>query len=235
MAKAGRLLPFFSKRVVGCPEDVMAMVKKGLIGKKLGMTQVFSEDGSLVPVTVIEVEPSVVTQKKTRETDGYDAIQLAYGRMKQKNVTRPLQGHLRKAYKGFFRFLREFRTAPEDFELGQAITVDIFSVGDQVDITGTSKGKGFAGVIKRHGFSGGRATHGSMFHRAPGSIGASAEPSRVFKGKKLPGQMGNKRKTIQNLQVYAVRPDKNLMLIKGAVPGGKNGIVLIKQAIKMGS
>ncbi|MBN1614259.1 MAG: 50S ribosomal protein L3 [Deltaproteobacteria bacterium] len=211
------------------------MAKKGLIGKKLGMTQVFSEDGALVPVTIIEVEPSVVTQKKTREKDGYDAIQLAYGRMKQKNVTKPLQGHLRKADKGFFRFLREFRASPEDFELGQAVSVDIFNVGDYVDVIGTSKGKGFAGVVKRHGFRGGRATHGSMFHRAPGSIGASADPSRVFKGQRLPGQMGNMRKTVQNLLVYAVRPEKNLMLVKGAVPGGKNGIVLIRQAIKIDS
>ncbi len=207
-------------------------MKKGIIGRKLGMTQVFAEDGSAIPVTVIEVEPSVVIQKKTVGTDGYDALQLGYGHMKQKGVTKPLQGHFRKADKGYFRELHEFRGEVDGIEVGQELKVDIFSAGDYVDITGTSKGKGFAGVIKRHGFSGGRATHGSMFHRAPGSIGASADPSRVFKGKKLPGQMGNERKTLQNLRVLAIRLEDNAMLIKGAVPGGRRGVVLIKQAIK---
>lgn len=207
----------------------------GIIGKKLGMTQIFSENGEAVPVTIIEAEPSVVIQKKTREKDGYDAIQLGFGRVKQKNVTKPLQGHFKQADKGTFRILREFRTALDVYELGQELKVDLFKAGDYVDVSGTSKGKGFAGVMKRHGFSGGRATHGSMFHRAPGSIGASADPSRVFKGKKLPGHMGSERVTIQNMMVWAVRPEQNLILVKGAVPGGRNGIVLIKRAIKVGS
>ncbi len=204
----------------------------GIIGKKRGMTQIFSEDGEAVAVTVIEAEPSVVIQKKTREIDGYEAVQLGVGRVKQKNVTKALQGHFKKADKGLFRLLREFRTASEAYDLGQEVKIDLFKAGDYVDVTGTSKGKGFAGVMKRHGFRGGRATHGSMFHRAPGSIGASADPSRVFKGKKLPGHMGSERVTIQNMMVWAVRPEQNLILVKGAVPGGKNGIVLIKRAIK---
>ncbi|MDD5170477.1 MAG: 50S ribosomal protein L3 [Syntrophales bacterium] len=207
-------------------------MKNGLIGRKLGMTQIFAEDGSAIPVTVVEVEPSIVTQKKTVKVDGYDALQLGYGRVKQKAVTKALQGHVRKADKGFFRVFREFQGDMEGVEVGQEFTVEMFSAGDYVDVTGISKGKGFAGSIKRHGFGGGRATHGSMFHRAPGSIGASADPSRVFKGKKLPGQMGNERKTLQNLRVIAVRPEVNAMLIRGSVPGCRRGIVLIKQAIK---
>lgn len=207
---------------------------KGLIGKKLGMTQIFSDEGVAVPVTVIEVEPSVIIQKKTKETDGYDALQLGYGRIKQKNVTKPLQGHFKKADKGLFRVLREFQLELEGSEPGQELTAEIFEPGDYVDIVGTSKGKGFAGVMKRHGFGGGRATHGSMFHRAPGSIGASADPSRVFKGTRLPGHMGDERKTVQNLLVWAVRPEMNVILIRGAVPGSKNGFVMIKQAIKKG-
>lgn len=209
-------------------------MKKGLIGRKLGMTQVFLEDGASVPVTVIEAEPSIVIQKKTVATDGYEAIQLGYGRIRQKNVTKALQGHFRKADKGFFRTLREVRTEAEGYELGQELRVDMFQAGDYVDVAGTTKGKGFAGGVKRHGFRGGRATHGSMFHRAPGSIGASAEPSRVFKGKKLPGRMGNEIKTIQKLQVLGVRPDRNLILIKGSIPGCKNGVVMVQQSVKQG-
>jgi large subunit ribosomal protein L3 len=207
---------------------------KGLIGKKLGMTQVFSDEGVSVPVTVIEVEPSVVVQRKTKERDGYDALQLGYGRIKQKNVTKPLQGHFRKADKGVFRVLREFRMEVEGAEPGQELTAELFNPGDFVDVVGTTKGKGFSGVVKRHGFRGGRATHGSMFHRAPGSIGASADPSRVFKGTRLPGRMGSERKTVQNLLVWAVRPEMNVILLRGAVPGSRNGFVLIKQAIKKG-
>ncbi|MHB9098321.1 MAG: 50S ribosomal protein L3 [Syntrophales bacterium] len=207
---------------------------KGLIGKKLGMTQIFSDEGVAVPVTVIEVEPSVIIQKKTKETDGYNALQLGYGRIKQKNVTKPLQGHFKKADKGLFRILREFALELEGAEPGQELTAEVFAPGDYVDIVGTSKGKGFAGVMKRHGFGGGRATHGSMFHRAPGSIGASADPSRVFKGTRLPGHMGSERKTVQNLLVWAVRPEMNVILVRGAVPGSKNGFVMIKQAIKKG-
>ena len=208
-------------------------MKKGLIGRKLGMTQVFSESGEAVPITIIEVEPSVVIQKKTVETDGYDATQLGYGRIKQSRVTKPRQGHFDRAGKGMFRFLREVRGAG-DYEPGQEINADIFKAGDFVDITGTTKGKGFAGVIKRHGFSGGRGSHGSMFHRAPGSIGASADPSRVFKGKKLPGQMGNVRKTVKNVLVWAIRSDKQVILVKGSVPGGEKGLLLVVQSGKAG-
>jgi large subunit ribosomal protein L3 len=208
-------------------------MNKGIIGKKLGMTQVFDEDGAAIGVTAIEVEPSVIVQVKTKAKEGYDAIQLGYGRKKQKNVTKPLQGHFNKANKGFFRKLKEFDANGETHEIGQEITADIFKAGDFVDIIGTSKGKGFQGVVKRHGFRGGRATHGSMFHRAPGSIGASADPARVFKGTKMGGHMGCVRKTIQNLQIWQVRTDRNLILLKGSIPGSKNGFVLIKQAKKI--
>jgi len=212
--------------------NVSAM-ERGLIGKKLGMSQVFWGDGSVIPVTVIEAGPCVVTQKKTKETDGYDAVQIGFERRREKRTTKPLQGHFEKAGKGCFRILREFRTDnPDEYELGQELTAEIFDVGDRIDVVGTTKGRGFAGVIKRHGFHGGRATHGSMFHRAPGSIGASAYPSRVFKGTKMPGQMGNVRKTVQNLVVVGVSPERNLILVRGAVPGSVSGIVLIKDAVK---
>ena len=204
----------------------------GLIGRKIGMTEVFSEEGLCVPVTVIEVEPSVVVQRKTTPKDGYESLQLGYGRISQRKLTKPLQGHMKRADKGFFHVLKEFRCSVDSYQDGQEIGLDIFNEGDFVDIVGTTKGKGFAGVVKRHGFRGGRATHGSMFHRAPGSIGASADPSRVFKGAKLPGHMGDKTKTVQNLQVWAVRPEINALLVKGAVPGGKRGFVFIKKAIK---
>ena len=207
-------------------------MSNGIIGKKLGITQVFAEDGAAVGVTAVEVEPSVILQVKTKEKDGYDSVQLGYSRVKQKNVTKPLQGHFKKADKGNFRVVREFAVESGSFEVGQEIAADISKIGDFVDVVGTSIGKGFAGVIKRHGFHGGRATHGSMFHRAPGSIGASADPSRVFKGTKLPGHMGSVRKTIQNLQVWQIRPEMNLLLLKGSVPGSKNGFVLIKKAKK---
>jgi len=207
-------------------------MNKGLIGRKLGMTQVFSLDGA-VSVTAIEAGPCTVIQKKDKKNDGYDALQLGFGRKKAKNVTKPLQGHFKKADRGVFQVLREFRLdTPDEYEVGHEIKADIFQVGDLVDIIGFSKGRGFAGGVKRHGFKGGRMTHGSMFHRAPGSIGASADPSRVFKGTKLPGHLGNRRVTVQNLQVFGVRPESNLLLVKGAVPGFTNGIVLIKNSIK---
>jgi len=207
-------------------------MKMGIIGRKLGMSQVFSEDGSTVPITVIEMEPSLVIQRKTKDHDGYEALQLGYGRVSQNKVTKPLLGHFQKVDKGCFKVLAEFRADTQSYEVGQEIGVDFFKAGELVDIVGTSKGKGFAGVIKRHGFSGGRKTHGSMFHRAPGSIGASAEPSRVFRGQKLPGHMGSERKTVQNLLVWAVDAGRNLLLVKGAVPGSKKGYLLVKQAIK---
>jgi len=208
-------------------------MEKGLIGRKLGMTQIFAADGASVPVTVIEAGPCTVIQKKTEEADGYNAIQLGFDRKRQKNVTKPLQGHFAKADRGFFRVLREFKThTAVEVEPGQELTASIFEVGDFVDVTGTSKGRGFAGGVKRHGFRGGKASHGSMFHRAPGSIGASAAPSRVFKGQRLPGHMGDARKTVQNLLIIGVRPELNVILVKGAVPGSKNGIVVIKNAVK---
>ena len=209
-------------------------MKKGLIGKKLGMTQIFWDDGSVIPVTAIEAGPCVVIQKKAGDVDGYDAIQLGFDRVKEKAVNKPLKGHFKKADKGSFRILREFRLeSTDDYEVGSELKADIFAVGDYIDVVGTTRGRGFAGVVKRHGFKGGKATHGSMFHRAPGSIGASAWPSRVFKGKKMPGHMGNHRQTVQNLMVVGIRPEQNLILVKGSVPSGKNGIVLIKDSIKL--
>ncbi len=209
-------------------------MKKGLIGKKLGMTQVFWDDGSVIPVTAIEAGPCVVIQKKVQGTDGYDAIQLGFDRVKEKAVTKPLKGHFKKADRGSFRILREFRLESiDEYDVGSELKVDIFQVGEYVDVVGTTRGRGFAGVVKRYGFKGGKATHGSMFHRAPGSIGASAWPSRVFKGKRLPGHMGNRRQTVQNLMVVGVRPEENVILVKGAVPSSTNGIVLIKDSIKL--
>ncbi len=221
---------FVFSRTASAEVDAM---EKGLIGRKLGMTQIFAADGASVPVTVIEAGPCTVIQKKTEEADGYNALQLGFDRKRQKNVTKPLQGHFAKADRGFFRVLREFKTrAMVELEPGQELTASIFEVGDFVDVTGTSKGRGFAGGVKRHGFRGGKASHGSMFHRAPGSIGASAAPSRVFKGQRLPGHMGDARKTVQNLLIIGVRPELNVILVKGAVPGSKNGIVVIKNAVK---
>lgn len=206
---------------------------KGILGKKLGMTQIFAADGRRIPVTVVEAGPCVVMQKKTVATDGYNAIQVAFGSRKAHRVNKPEMGHFRKVGKGAFSNLRELRVENVDeYNIGDEITCAVFAGGDVVDVTATSKGKGFQGVIKRWNFSGGRATHGSMFHRSGGSIGASAWPSRVFKGKKMAGQMGNVRVTTQNLQIVEVRPDENLILVRGAVPGPKNGLVLIRQAVK---
>jgi large subunit ribosomal protein L3 len=213
---------------------IEVVMDRGLIGRKLGMTQIFWDDGSVIPVTVIEAGPCVVIQKKTVETDGYNAVQLGFERAKEKKVTKPLKGHFNKADKGFFRILREFRIdEPASYEVGQEIKADLYNVGDYVDVIGTTRGRGFAGVVKRHGFKGGRATHGSMFHRAPGSIGSSAYPSHVLKGKRLPGHMGFERQTVQNLMVLGVRADSNQILVKGSIPGSKNSIVLIKDAIKL--
>jgi large subunit ribosomal protein L3 len=208
-------------------------MEKGLIGRKLGMTQVFSDEGGAVSVTVIEAGPCVVIQKKIQEKDGYNAVQLGFGRKKPKRVTKPLQGHFKKADKGFFQILREFRLDdPEAYEVGTELSADLFAADEYIDIVGISKGKGFAGGVKRHGFKGGRATHGSMFHRAPGSIGASADPSRVLKGKKMPGHLGDERVTIQNLRIFSVRPEQNLILVRGSVPGSTNGFIIIKNAVK---
>lgn len=206
---------------------------KAVLGRKLGMTQVFAEDGRLVPVTVIEAGPMVVTQIKNKETDGYEAVQVAFGEVKEKRVNKPLRGHFAKAGVGFKKFVREFKV--EDlsaYSLAQEIKVDVFEAGEKVDAIGTSKGKGFQGPIKRHNQSRGPMTHGSRYHRGPGSMGAASDPSRVFKGKKLAGHMGAERVTIQNLEVVKVDVEKNLILIKGAVPGPKKGLVVIKKGYK---
>ncbi len=205
---------------------------KGIIGKKIGMTQVFDEAGTVTPVTVIEAEPNVVVQVKNVDTDGYNAIQISSGKIKEKNVNKPLKGHFDKAEVSYKRYLREFRTEGEEFNVGDEIKVSIFAEGDHVDVTGTSKGKGTQGVIRRHGFGRGRETHGSKFHRMPGGMGAATYPGRVFKGHRMAGKMGNERVTIQNLEIVKVYEDKNLILIKGAVPGPKKGLVIIKETVK---
>lgn len=208
-------------------------MKKGIIGKKLGMTQIFSEDGRRVPVTVVEAGPCVVLQKKTVEKDGYNAIQVGFATKEAARANRALVGHCKGAGQGTFSYLRELRMDDVDqFSIGDTLTADIFAAGDVIDVTGTSIGKGFQGVVKRWGFKGGRSTHGSRFHRAPGSIGCSATPSRVFKNKKMPGQLGNERVTIQKLTVARVDADDNLIMIMGAVPGSTNGLVLIKDSVK---
>ena len=202
----------------------------GLIGKKLGMTGLFTPDGLYVPVTVIEVGPCVVTQIKTEDTDGHNALQLGFGAKKESRVNKPLKGHFSKSASGAFEYMREFAVSdPSAYSLGQEITLEMFKIGEHVDVVGTTKGRGFSGVIKRHGFHGGRKTHGSHSHRIPGSIGCSASPSKVIKGKKLPGRYGNDRRTIRNLEVVDIRPENNIMLIKGAVPGAKSGLVTINK------
>ncbi|HLS53425.1 MAG TPA: 50S ribosomal protein L3 [Tissierellaceae bacterium] len=207
---------------------------KNILGRKIGMTQIFTDNGSVVPVTVVEAGPVVVVQKKTVEKDGYNAIQVGFEDAKENKINRPMKGHFDKAEVVYKRHLREFRVEnPDDFEIGQEINVDIFQAGDKVDVIGTSKGKGTQGVIKRHGFSLGRATHGSTFHRSPGGLSASASPGRVFKGKRMAGRMGNERVTVQNLEIVRVDADKNLLLIKGAIPGPKKGLVTIKETTIM--
>jgi large subunit ribosomal protein L3 len=203
------------------------MVKK-LFGKKLGMTRYFLEEGKSVPVTVLEVGPCIVIQKKTREKEGYNAIQVGFGLQKENRVKKPLLGHFRSMGTGFFAYVKEIRIEdPENFDVGQEIKSDIFEVGDVVNVSGTSKGRGFSGVIKRWGFSGGKKTHGSRSHRIPGSIGCSATPGRIQKGKKLPGRMGFKRTTVKNLKVVDIRPEADVVLVKGAVPGSRNGLIEI--------
>ncbi len=206
---------------------------KTLIGKKVGMTQIFDEKGNVVPVTVIEAGPCSVVQVKTVETDGYDAIQLGFGAVKESKVNKPVKGHFAKAKVTPMKHLREFRVAEvSSVKVGDEIKVDTFVSGDSVDIQGITKGKGFQGVIKRHGQSRGPMGHGSMYHRRPGSMGPTSTPGRVFKGKKLPGHMGVETVTIQNLQVVAVDLDKNALLVKGSVPGNKGSILKIKTSVK---
>lgn len=204
----------------------------GLIGIKQGMTQIFAADGRVIPVTVVEAGPCRVIRKKTIEKDGYESAQLAFKDAKEKHLTKPVLGHFKKHGAVPSRYLVEFSGDMAALTPGQELTVEVFQEGEMVDVSGITKGKGFQGVMKRHKFAGGPASHGSMFHRAPGSIGCSAYPSRVRKNKKLPGQMGNKRRTVQNLEVVGVRKEDNLLLIRGAIPGSKGSIVYVKKAVK---
>jgi large subunit ribosomal protein L3 len=207
---------------------------KGILGTKLGMTQVWDENGRAVPVTVVQAGPNVVSQIRKPDVDGYSAVQLGFGDVKLKNVTKPIQGHFEKAGVAPRRHLVELRTSDAaDYDLGQTIEATIFEAGDLVDVTGTTKGKGFAGVMKRHGFGGLGASHGAhKVHRAPGSIGGCATPGRVFKGMRMAGRMGGNRHTTQNLRIQAVDAERGLLLIVGAVPGPKNGLVLVRSAVK---
>jgi len=207
---------------------------KGLLGKKLGMTQVWDANNKLVPVTVVEITPNVVTQLRTPEVDGYSAVQIAYGQIDPRKVTKPLTGHFEKAGVTPRRHLTELRTADAaEYSLGQELTVDIFEPGKKVDVVGTSKGKGFAGVMKRHNFKGVSSSHGShRNHRKPGSIGASSTPSRVFKGMRMAGRMGGDRVTVLNLTVHSVDLEKGILLVKGAVPGARGRIVFVRNAVK---
>lgn len=208
---------------------------KGLIGRKIGMTQIFDETGLFIPVTVIEVESNVITQVKNIEKDGYNAIQVGHGDVSEKNINKPQKGHLDKAGVAPKRTLQEFRMdSVEGFTAGQELKADLFKAGDKVDVSGISKGKGFQGVIKRHNQSRGPMAHGSRYHRGPGSMGAASFPSRVFKGKKLPGHMGSEKVTIQNLEVVKVDVERNLLIVKGAVPGPKKALVTINETIKQG-
>lgn len=206
---------------------------KTIIGKKVGMTQIFDEHGKVIPVTVIEAGPCVVAQVKSVETDGYNAIQLGFGDVKASKVNKPEAGHFAKAGVAAKKHLREFRVdSVEDVTVGTEIKADSFEIGDKIDVQGTTKGKGFQGVIKRHGQSRGPMGHGSMYHRRPGSMGPTSTPGRVFKGKKLPGHMGRVTVTIQNLDVVKVDMDKNVILIKGSVPGAKGAILKLRQSVK---
>ncbi|MEE3679588.1 50S ribosomal protein L3 [Bacillus safensis] len=205
---------------------------KGILGRKIGMTQVFAENGDLIPVTVVEAAANVVLQKKTVDTDGYEAIQIGFDDKREKLSNKPEKGHVAKAETAPKRFVKELRGAELDaYEVGQEVKVDIFVNGDIVDVTGTSKGKGFQGAIKRHGQSRGPMTHGSRYHRRPGSMGP-VDPNRVFKGKLLPGRMGGEQITVQNLEIVKVDAERNLLLIKGNVPGAKKSLVTVKSAVK---
>ncbi len=208
-------------------------MKKAILATKVGMTQVFTEDGALVPVTVLQAGPCVVTQVKTVENDGYAAVQVGFADKREKLVNKPLKGHFDKAGVSYKRYIREFRFEnAADYKLADEIKADIFAAGDKVDATAISKGKGFQGAIKRHGQHRGPMAHGSKFHRHAGSNGAASDPSKVFKGKKMPGQMGNKKITIQNLEIVRVDAENNLLLVKGAVPGSKKCMVTIKETVK---
>jgi len=210
-------------------------MKKAILATKVGMTQIFNENGALIPVTVLQAGPCVVTQVKTVDNDGYSAVQVGFVDKREKLVNKPRRGHFDKAEVSYKRFLREFRfDDAEEYALAQEIKADIFAEGDKVDATAISKGKGFQGAIKRHGHSRGPMAHGSKFHRHQGSSGAASNPSRVFKGKKMPGHMGARKITIQNLEIIKVDVENNLLLVKGAVPGPKKSLVTIKETVKAG-
>ncbi len=207
----------------------MAM-SRGILGKKLGMTGVFTPEGRYVPATVIEAGPCVVTQIKSKDTEGYNALQLGFGGKRTSRVNKPMQGHFKKSGDQCFRFLKEFSVEnPADYNVGQELTVEMFKVGERVDVVGTTKGRGFSGVIRRHGFHRGPMTHGSRNVRRPGSVGCSAWPAKIIKGKKMPGQYGNDRRTIRNLEIVDIRFDDNLILVKGAVPGAESGLVSVNK------
>ena len=205
---------------------------KAIIGTKIGMTQIFDEKGVVIPVTAIQAGPCVVAQVKEIETDGYNAIQLGFGEVKEKHMNKPEKGHFAKAGIQHKKHLREFRVDSIDVKVGDEVKADVFQAGEKIDVQGTTKGKGFQGVIKRHGQSRGPMGHGSMYHRRPGSMGPTSTPGRVFKGKKLPGHMGVQTVTIQNLDVVRVDTDKNVILVKGSVPGAKGSLLKIRQAVK---
>lgn len=208
------------------------MLPKGILGKKIGMTQIFTDKGKAIPVTVIEAGPCLVVQTRTPGKDGYSAIQIGFGDKRERLFTKPLKGQFTKAGVRPLRYLRELRVEDaEAFKVGQEIKADIFALGEKVDVVGTSKGKGFAGAIKRHGFHRGPMAHGSKYHRRPGSLGAKG-PARVFKGRKLPGHLGADRVTVQNLEVVIVDADRNLLAVKGAIPGPKGGLVMVKPSTK---
>lgn len=210
-------------------------MKKAILATKVGMTQIFNEDGVLTPVAVLQAGPCVVTQVKTVENDGYSAVQVGFVDKREKLVNKPLKGHFDKAGVSYKRYVREFKLEDaEGYAVAQEIKADVFTAGDKIDATAISKGKGFQGAIKRHGQSRGPMTHGSKFHRHAGSNGSASDPSKVFKGKKMPGQMGNKQVTIQNLEVVKVDAENNLLLVKGAVPGPKKSLVKIKESVKSG-
>ena len=207
-------------------------MKKAILGRKVGMTQIFDEKGRAIPVTVVEAGPCTVVQIKTKDSDGYEAVQLGFGEVKEKKLIRPIKGHFTKANITPKKHLREFRLEEISCNVGDEIKVDIFNKGETVDVTGTSKGKGFQGVIKRHGQSRGPMGHGSMYHRRPGSMGSTSTPGRVYKGKNLPGHMGVETVTVQNLEIVKVDSDKNVLLIKGSVPGNKGAILKIRNSSK---
>ena len=205
---------------------------KAIIGKKIGMTQIFDEKGTVIPVTAIQAGPCVVAQVKTTETDGYNSVQLGFGEVKEKHMNKPEKGHFAKAGISNKKYLREFRVDSIDVKVGDEVKADVFTVGEKIDVQGTTKGKGFQGVIKRHGQSRGPMGHGSMYHRRPGSMGPTSTPGRVFKGKKLPGHMGVQTVTIQNLDVVRVDLDKNVILVKGSVPGAKGSLLKLRATVK---